>query len=293
MPPENPIYSICIINLNMVDTVESSVRSVANQLDDRFEIVIVDGGSNDGSFNILEKLEREYPLIRLHKLKRDSNRRIGADRNKSVEIARGKYVLLNIDCDDLYEPYLLEWVQAFHLIESKRGDCLVSGRHINMVKKTFFEEIGKYKNIRFEDRDLWMRCASRGVWVCWDHVNFVTRMKRNTRQRIHKLFAENYHGLMFDYRQGLGFWLCLRSLIQNLPVKKSVNSIVKLFLSFPAFIHSRFMKPLNYDHNLDTLKFAKYRKKNRKTLSQILGEESEILKEKIKSPDFARIFLGD
>ena len=47
------IYSICIANLNMEKTVEVCLRSVLDQIDQRFEVIVVEDGSTDNSVNIL------------------------------------------------------------------------------------------------------------------------------------------------------------------------------------------------------------------------------------------------
>ena len=60
-----PIYSICMCNYNMARTLERAVSSVAEQLDDRFEIVLVDDGSSDDSVSIMHDLAARYPINRL------------------------------------------------------------------------------------------------------------------------------------------------------------------------------------------------------------------------------------
>ena len=290
----DPLYSICMINLNMVGTIKQAVTSVARQLNDNFEIIIVDGGSTDGSIEIIEDLIEEFPIIRLHKLSRDSRRLIGADRNTSVDLARGKYVLLNIDCDDIYGSFILDWVYAFHLIEKKIGkDILVSGMHINMLKKELFKSLGGYKNIRFEDRDLWMRCATLGIWVFWKHVDFVTRMGRSPSQRAYKLLLENYHGLMSDHRQGLGGWECLSLLLRTLFRKPGLHSAVRVLLSLPAFVHSRFCSALNHDHRFDPVSFSSYRKLHHITLCEIVGIPSAEIAAGFQNQEAQGIFLTD
>ena len=40
-------YTIAMVNLNMEDTIQQSILSIYNQLDENFEILVVDGGSTD------------------------------------------------------------------------------------------------------------------------------------------------------------------------------------------------------------------------------------------------------
>ena len=40
-----PTYSVCVCNYNMAETLEVSLKSVLDQLDERYEVVVVDDGS--------------------------------------------------------------------------------------------------------------------------------------------------------------------------------------------------------------------------------------------------------
>ena len=81
----------------------------------------------------------ESNLFDLHELPPDRNRRIGQDQNISVELARGQYVLLNIDCDDFYDSHILDWINCFHFKEAVNPEpMLVSGKQINMLSKKLF-----------------------------------------------------------------------------------------------------------------------------------------------------------
>ena len=55
-----PTYSVCICNYNMADTLEVSLRSVLDQLDERYEVIVIDDGSKDSSVEILENLSNAY-----------------------------------------------------------------------------------------------------------------------------------------------------------------------------------------------------------------------------------------
>ena len=55
-----PIYSICICNYNMAETLEAALKSVLDQLDDRYEVIVIDDGSTDSSKEKLHKISKEY-----------------------------------------------------------------------------------------------------------------------------------------------------------------------------------------------------------------------------------------
>ena len=292
MKSNRPKYSICMINLNMENTIEAALRSIATQIDNKFEIVLVDGGSSDQSVSIIQKLQQEFTTIRLETLPRDRKRRIGADRNRSVELARGEYILLNIDCDDIYGPHIEDWVQCFHLIEKASGrDVLVSGEHINMLRRSMFLKIGGYKNIRFEDRDLWMRCASNGQWVPWRHQDFVQRMKRTKKQKLFKIFIENAYGVLSDFQHGLSLRAFLKIQTQQLLTRINSNSIIKLVYAFPLFFVSLFMDNLSEDHSFNPVSFSDFKKRATKTLVEMPTVDTEFLANKFRHRESYKIFL--
>ena len=99
-------YSICIANYNMSETLIASLESVLNQIDEKYEVIVVDDGSADNSVEKLLKLRQNYANLRVIPLLRDSRRKLGETRNISIRAARGKYVILHIDADDIWEPYI-------------------------------------------------------------------------------------------------------------------------------------------------------------------------------------------
>ena len=131
------IYSVCIPNYNMSDTIERALKSVLNQLDNRYEVLVVDDGSSDNSVEIVSKLCKEFDILRLIALQRDPRRKLGETRNLSIREARGEYVILHVDADDIWEPYIDDFVR-YHRLENYLGEqFLLSGQQINMGKRNF------------------------------------------------------------------------------------------------------------------------------------------------------------
>ena len=121
----------------MADTIEAALKSVLDQLDDRYEVIVIDDGSSDSSREKLDKISKEYSNLRYVPLVRDFRRRLGETRNISIEAARGKYVILHVDADDLWEPYIDSFTRVFHDL-SKRLEFesfMLSGGQINMAPR--------------------------------------------------------------------------------------------------------------------------------------------------------------
>ncbi|MEE9303550.1 MAG: glycosyltransferase family 2 protein [Thiotrichaceae bacterium] len=100
------VISIIVPCLNEVDFIEDMVESVVNQTVDshQFELIIVDGGSNDGTRQILWKLRRKHPFIRLlHNPRKTTPHAL----NIGIRNARGKFIA-RMDVHAKYPPNYLE-----------------------------------------------------------------------------------------------------------------------------------------------------------------------------------------
>jgi glycosyltransferase involved in cell wall biosynthesis len=83
---QNPDLTIITPSLNSVKYLEDTIRSVANQSFRNFEHIIIDGGSVDGTLDILKK----YPHVRW--ISEKDNNTIEAEW-KGVKRARGRYLM--------------------------------------------------------------------------------------------------------------------------------------------------------------------------------------------------------
>jgi glycosyltransferase involved in cell wall biosynthesis len=175
-----PVYTLAMCNYNMSDTLRGVIRSVLNQVDETYEMLVVDDGSTDSSLEILDGLSTEYKNLRYIALDHDSSRKLGRTRNISVMEARGDYVLPQIDADDRYDRIdggISAFVEVFHELESKiKNNFYLSGRNINIARKEFLLEHGPYRNLPpgAEDRDLWRRLMAEGKIICIHHQKHYT-----------------------------------------------------------------------------------------------------------------------
>lgn len=198
-------YSICIPNLNMANTIERALRSVLDQIDDRFEVIVVDDGSKDKSVSILRRLEKEYTNLSVFELERDKNRTLAQTRNISISYARGEYLILHIDCDDYWHPYIKDFVLVYHQIEKIKGpNFLLSGQQINMGNAQFLRSHGPYQNGHMvEDRDMWHRLAKIGAYIPLDHVVFRERMELDRNSALRKKMLNPIIVLRDEIRGGV------------------------------------------------------------------------------------------
>jgi glycosyltransferase involved in cell wall biosynthesis len=101
----SPLFSIVMPVLNAGEFVERALRSVLAQAGDDTEVIVVDGGSTDGSVEVIEKLLRSRSERNSWSSEPDGGQ--SAALNKGFARARGRY-LLWINADDLLLPGTLD-----------------------------------------------------------------------------------------------------------------------------------------------------------------------------------------
>ncbi len=99
--------SICIATLNRAAFLGETLESIVSQATDAVEIVIVDGGSTDGTDALVAQWQQRYPRLRYERLAVNG----GADQDfaKSVALATGRYCWLFTD-DDILKQGAIEAV---------------------------------------------------------------------------------------------------------------------------------------------------------------------------------------
>ena len=99
-----PKVSIIMPSLNVVDYIELAVRSVMEQSMIDIEIICIDAGSDDGTWEILESLSNEDKRITLVKT---GTRSYGYQVNLGIRIATGEYVAV-VETDDFVNQDMYE-----------------------------------------------------------------------------------------------------------------------------------------------------------------------------------------
>ncbi|MEM0053782.1 MAG: glycosyltransferase family 2 protein [Nitrososphaeria archaeon] len=115
-----PKYSICMTTYNTIKTIDKCFKSLLRQIDDRFEIIVVDNLSSDGTEKYLEKLALEGK-IRL--IKRKCSRGLG--RQIAAENALGDVLIQQVDADQVYGKFLNDAVEFFEKESVRDPEVLV------------------------------------------------------------------------------------------------------------------------------------------------------------------------
>ncbi len=99
-----PVVSVIIPVYNAEKYLNQCIESLLNQTYPDFELICIDDGSTDKSYDILMKYKRQDNRISLI---RQQNQYAGAARNKGLLAAKGKFVLF-LDADDFFCENMLE-----------------------------------------------------------------------------------------------------------------------------------------------------------------------------------------
>jgi glycosyltransferase involved in cell wall biosynthesis len=154
---------------------------VINQTYEHWELVIVDDGSEDNSFEVIQPYIQKFNNIRYLK---HQNRKLGLSKNAGIQASFGKYITF-IDSDDTYNINHLEsrwqYMQIDPEVDLIEGgffseeevfvaDYFQAGKTINLRecvlgptflgKRKVFFELGGFNNIAYgEDTDFWERAS--------------------------------------------------------------------------------------------------------------------------------------
>ena len=158
-----PIYN-CEIYLNRC------IDSIINQIDNNYELILVDDGSTDKSGDICDKYAEENEnVVVIHK----KNEGQSKARNDALEIAKGKYILF-IDSDDYINEGYFEEINSI-LEKNKEIDLINFGFYSDVdnlrLKNLSTDEIS-YKEKLYKSHDeikedfinLWDNSMLYNIW---------------------------------------------------------------------------------------------------------------------------------
>jgi len=219
MPGESPLVTIGIAVYNGVDHILQTLSSIDNQTYQNIEIVIVDDGSKDNSFEICMNWQQEssFPIA---VYKNNSNLRLPATRNVLLKKASGKYLCL-FDQDDMMMPGKIE--SDVLLFEAQKNNVALIYSDLNlmdekekpigngyferigfkgrenddlfkelikinfipapsvMVRTDLLKKVGGYdESLQFDDWDIWLRLAKEYEFVYSNVINVFYRIHNSS-----------------------------------------------------------------------------------------------------------------
>lgn len=128
--------SVITVNLNNKEGLEKTVNSVINQTSHDYELIIIDGGSTDGSLEIIKKYEKH-----LYYWVSEKDKGIYHAMNKGISVARGEYCYFLNSGD-----YLINKEVFDDILNLEINADIVSGNVLKIRKN------GKHRTIRPHDK---------------------------------------------------------------------------------------------------------------------------------------------
>ncbi|MGN7205174.1 glycosyltransferase family 2 protein [Pedobacter sp. SAFR-022] len=104
-----PLFSILIPCYNIENDLPNAIESVLAQTCSNYEIILVNDGSTDNTFQVMKSYEH-YERIKV--VDNSPNKGLAATRNAGFKYLTGEYVLF-LDGDDTYSPDLLLDIEQF------------------------------------------------------------------------------------------------------------------------------------------------------------------------------------
>jgi len=113
------MISIIIPLYNKEKSIEQTIKSVLSQSNKEIELIVVDDGSKDKSFEIVQNLFQTENLFEKHRLIHQENGGPSKARNTGMENSSGDWILF-LDADDELQPDAL---QTYADLANTHGDA--------------------------------------------------------------------------------------------------------------------------------------------------------------------------
>lgn len=191
---KKPLLSIIMPAYNAERYIEEAIDSILRQTYKNFELIIINDGSSDGTWSIIEQYAKHDTRIIA---KTQKNKGVVDTANYAASLASGEYISRH-DADDVsFTTKFQDWIDT---ITKFPGAVLVTGSievinergefayrdyvpttdddikrslHLRnpipngatLINRKVFEEVGRYSNVFAEDCDLWVKLYTKGQFV--------------------------------------------------------------------------------------------------------------------------------
>jgi len=105
----NPKVTVTMPAYNASKYINEAIKSVLNQNYESFELLILDDGSTDNTWDVIQKYKKD-PRVRIYRNKKNTG--VAKTRNRLIRLAKGCYISI-CDADDLMLPGNLKTLSQY------------------------------------------------------------------------------------------------------------------------------------------------------------------------------------
>ncbi|MCH5240187.1 MAG: glycosyltransferase [Muribaculaceae bacterium] len=266
-------FSVIICLYNCEIFFDRGIKCLLNQTFKDFELILVDDGSTDSTFQLCDKMAVSYPNV---KVIHQSNSGLGAARNRGIEVTKGKYICF-FDIDDevgndwlnnIYEELndfsadLLIYGYEERNLKYRSSNIFRFGRGIIEDKKGLAKEfVQTLSGIKFNNGFAWNKVYRRDFILEHslkfpnDAIQQDEIFNHNVYQCFPKILISDkilYHYYIFDKGNIRKRFIPQRiTIFEN--VKKSFIEIDNTFEikddKLKKYIHLRFLRNVLFNRN--------------------------------------------
>jgi glycosyltransferase involved in cell wall biosynthesis len=213
-----------------IENVVSKAIPVAQEIADKWEIIMVDDGSSDNTLDVARKLEAKHLSLRL--VSHQPNRGYGAALKEGFESAKYKYIVFNdgdgqFDFSEIHK--FLEKIKTVDVVighRKKRVDNPFRHLLMNLLKLWdwvlfgfYFRDIDcGFKLFRKEALDKIMPLKSEGAMITTE----ILAKAKKAKLRIEQVEV-NHYPRIFGNQSGGNLRVILRAVKESLLLWKEIN----------------------------------------------------------------------
>ena len=239
---ENIRLSVIIPVYNAAVHLRQCLDSVLNQSVDSLEIICVDDGSTDASWEILQEYARTYSQMRIYQ---QENSHAGVARNQGMAKARGKFLHF-LDADDWLEPGAYkEWLDyaecfgvdicaAYYYTFDDKAARKVPAPYLEKEEAWFGSFLNEARHLIYHYPMPWNKLYKRDFLLEYN-IRFDSLICANDRYFFFQTIRQATkvmitHGRYVNYRIGQETSLIGKKRLQNYACHfRSFESIWKMF----------------------------------------------------------------
>ena len=185
------LLSIICRSYNGEKYIFSALKSLADNLNEKCEVVIVDNGSTDNTVSIVKDFLNNEKYLFKSKLIEQENSGPGGSSNSGIDNALGKYIGF-LDCDDMYLDLFKS--KILNILTNEEIDILEYGFVVfsdeKKINKFNYKSLYKNFNGKYSTRNVLDVIFARTNWYPFTRI-FKRELWKNIRFPLNKAYEDD------------------------------------------------------------------------------------------------------